>query len=196
MRSSIAERSGAARAIGARRGFHLVDRGREFLALRPRRREFAAQRGERFFQRLHARRGSRIGRRSRGLAGFGLQAGDARGEIVDRAALSCGAGGAAGWIAGQPSIQPTPITSAAATAPETGATIQGETGAGAGRRVRRRRWRLGRGFGVAAASLACAVSLVTSVASRSMVGGARLGRSESGSDPCFRACHRPSQRFP
>ena len=45
------------------------------------------------------------------------------------AALSCGAGGGAGWIAGQPSIQPTPITSAAATAPETGATIQGETGA-------------------------------------------------------------------
>jgi hypothetical protein len=45
--------------------------------------------------------------------------------------LSCGAGGAAGCIAGQPSIQPTPITSAAATAPETGATIQGDTGAGA-----------------------------------------------------------------
>src|SRR3954447_14469821 len=49
------------------------------------------------------------------------------------AALSCGAGAtAAGGIAGQPSIQPTPITSAAATAPEIGATIHGETGAEVG----------------------------------------------------------------
>ena len=103
-------------------------------------------------------------------------------------------------MAGQPSIQPTPITSAAATAPETGATIQGETGAGAG---------TGCGAGSAAVQSRCrlprlqtrglgvrlrapqyppslspfAVSLVTSVASRSIVGGSRLGRSDSGSDP-------------
>src|SRR5207245_7700755 len=52
-----------------------------------------------------------------------------RAVSASMAVLSCGAGGAeAGWIAGQPSIEPTPITSAAATAPETGATIQGETG--------------------------------------------------------------------
>ena len=105
----------------------------------------------------------------------------ARGMGRRRFLSGAGALTAAGWIAGQPSIQPMPITSAAATAPESGATIQGDTGAD------------GTESGVAegasavasdgAASLAGAVSLVTSVALRSMVGGSRLGRSESGSDP-------------
>src|SRR5262249_23467264 len=47
------------------------------------------------------------------------------------AALRRGAGAGA-CTAGQPSIQPTPITSAAATAPEIGAIAQGDTGLGFG----------------------------------------------------------------
>ena len=119
-----------------------------------------------------------------GLPALDLEPGDARGEAVDRWQLSCGAAGAeAGWIAGQPSIQPTPITSAAATAPETGATIQGETGGKPAQSAGDARGpsgdgsgcRLGRRFR-AIASAALFVSLDTSVASRSMVGGARFGR--------------------
>src|SRR6185369_10422017 len=43
------------------------------------------------------------------------------------ALVTCGAAGGA-CTAGQPSIQPTPITTAAATAPESGAMTQGEIG--------------------------------------------------------------------
>src|SRR3954463_10208122 len=97
-------------------------------------------------------------------------------------------------MAGQPSIQPTPITSAAATAPEMGATIQGETradaatGCGAGSATGASAAASdaaasGAAASGAAASLGFAVSLVTSVALRSIVGGSRLGRSESGGDP-------------
>src|SRR5215470_12356208 len=47
------------------------------------------------------------------------------------AVVTSGAAGGA-CTAGQPSIQPTAITSAAATAPDSGAITQGETGAEAG----------------------------------------------------------------
>jgi hypothetical protein len=110
------------------------------------------------------------------------------------AAVSCGADGAdAGWIGGQPSIQPTPITSAAATAPETGATIQGETGGEAGGETASAGGSstddtgvasgAGAGSGPDGASAELFVSPDTTVASRSMVGPARFGRSEPGSDP-------------
>jgi hypothetical protein len=117
------------------------------------------------------------------------------------AAFTCGAADG-GWTAGQPSIQPTPITSAAATAPEKGAITQGEIAGdipdvpdGA--------------LAVAAGSAGCSDAacsgagsacgllspgsvtasvastfgaVVTSVASRSMVGGARLVRPASAGD--------------
>src|SRR5215207_6798380 len=98
-------------------------------------------------------------------------------------------------MAGQPSIEPTPITSAAATAPETGAMIQGETGRDGGASTGDTDGASGQGScgcscggsgegsdGVsddASAALDSAgllVSLDTSVASRSMVGGSRFGR--------------------
>ena len=114
-------------------------------------------------------------------------------------AVSCGADGAdAGWIGGQPSIQPTPITSAAATAPETGATIQGETGGEEGGETDSAGGSSTDDTGVASGAGAASgsdgasaelfsaellVSPDTTVASRSMVGPARFGRSEPGSDP-------------
>lgn len=113
-------------------------------------------------------------------------------------AVSCGADGPdAGWIGGQPSIQPTPITNAAATAPEIGATIQGETGLDAGGVTDGETVSAGCSSaddtgGVSDAGAASAsddasaelfASSETTVASRSMVGAARFGRSEAGSDP-------------
>src|ERR1700738_3975949 len=77
-------------------------------------------------------------------------------------------GAAAG--AGHPSIQATQITSEAATAPETAAMTQGEIAAEGASEMR---------SGCASAS-AFRVSPDTSVASRSMVGGARLARPGSG----------------
>ena len=97
---------------------------------------------------------------------------------------TCGAAGGA-CTGGQPSIQPTAITSAAATAPENGAISQGEIGRrrrrldgllarlrlrGAASRVGGFRLRLGRG----------GVSPDTLVASRSIVGGSRLALPASG----------------
>src|SRR6202790_4263350 len=72
--------------------------------------------------------------------------------------------------AGHPSIQATQITSEAATAPETGAITQGEIAAEGS-------WELRSGC---ASASTFRVSPETSVASRSMVGGARLARPESG----------------
>jgi hypothetical protein len=98
------------------------------------------------------------------------------------AELGWGESGAAGCTAGHPSIQPTPITNAAATAPETGAMIQGEIGRGAGVEAGGGAGASGGGSGGTSPAAGC-VSLETWLASRSMVGGARLGRSESGNDP-------------
>ncbi len=119
------------------------------------------------------------------------------------AALSCGAGGAeAGWIAGQPSIQPTPITSAAATAPETGATIQGETGREPAHRPVTPReppaWAR------ATARTALRTMPRQRSSSRSILRSPRdrwsAARASAGPDraaiQCLRACHRPSRRFP
>src|SRR5258706_6606854 len=93
------------------------------------------------------------------------------------AALTWGAVGVAG-TAGHPRIQPTPITSAAATAPETGAITHGEIGAEGSREMRSGS---GSDCGSGRASApALRVSLEISDASRSMVGGARLARPESG----------------
>src|SRR3984893_9915302 len=110
------------------------------------------------------------------------------------AALTWSGAGVAG-SAGQPSIQPTPITSEAATAPESTAITQGETGAdgrsetGAGGACP------GTDSGPApdpdpgpvpeadpggSPPPALRVSPDTSEASSSMVGGARLGRAASG----------------
>src|SRR5271154_4554795 len=119
-------------------------------------------------------------------------------------ALICGALGAGG-TAGQPSIQPTAITSVAATAPEVGAITQGEieegetegetegeiaaAGAAAGspddaladELLSGELWsgELCGACSGAAPPAAFLVSL-TSLASRSMVGGARLTRLGSG----------------
>ncbi len=120
------------------------------------------------------------------------------------AALSCGAGGAeAGWIAGQPSIQPTPITSAAATAPETGATIQGETGRDGGSATGEL---LDGSFGDLGRGLSHGLGrrLGESSSSRSTLRSPRgrwsAARASAGPNraaiQCLRACHRPSQRFP
>src|SRR5258705_5873435 len=91
------------------------------------------------------------------------------------AALNGGAEDVAGKTAGHPKSQPTQITSEAATAPETAAMTQGEiAGAGSGE--------LGSGCAASgcASSPAFRVSPETSDASRSMVGGVRLARPESG----------------
>src|SRR5467141_1532366 len=107
------------------------------------------------------------------------------------------AAGVAG-IAGHPRIQPTPITSEAATAPETIATTQAEIGAAAGsgdegcgdegswdedpwdRGSSDGGWEICSG-GVS--SPAFRGSLDTSDASRSIVGGGRLARPTSGEGP-------------
>jgi hypothetical protein len=81
----------------------------------------------------------------------------------------------AGKTAGHPSSQPTQTTSEAATAPETAAITQGEiAGEGSGE--------VGSGCALSGctSSPAFRVSPDTSDASRSMVGGARLARPESG----------------
>ena len=93
------------------------------------------------------------------------------------------AAGVAG-IAGHPSIQPTPITSEAATAPETIATTQAEIGAAAGSRDEgswdEDPWETCSGR---VSSPAFRGSLDTSDASRSIVGGGRLARPKSGEGP-------------
>ncbi len=92
------------------------------------------------------------------------------------AALNGGAEDVAGNTAGHPSIQPTQITSEAATAPDMAAMTQGEI-AGAGSRD------VGSGCvpsGGCTSSPAFRVSPDTSDGSSSMVGGVRLARPESG----------------
>ncbi len=51
-------------------------------------------------------------------------------DEISLSAVSVAWGAEAGCTAGQPSIQPTPITNAAAAAPDTGAMTQGEIGVG------------------------------------------------------------------
>ena len=82
-RSLIADRSGGG---GDSRGadFIVIDERGQFLRLRARGGKFSAQRGGRFLQRLDARRCRRIGCGGRRRAGLGLDAGDARGQTVDR----------------------------------------------------------------------------------------------------------------
>jgi hypothetical protein len=89
--------------------------------------------------------------------------------------LTGGAEDVAGKTAGHPSIQPTQITSEAATAPDMAAMTQGEI-AGAGSRD------VGSGCvpSGCTSSPAFRVSPDTSDGSRSMVGGVRLARPESG----------------
>ena len=122
---------------------------------------------KRFLQRIKARgrRGIRGG--YRGLAGFGLNAGNARGEVIDGSGVGLGRGRRRG--PGHPNIQATQITSEAATTPETAATTHVEIAAEACSET---------GSG-GASPPAFRVSPVTSDASRSMVGGARLARPES-----------------
>ena len=67
-------------AVAARRGFHIVDGGREFVALRPRCREFGAQRGDDFSS--ASMRAAAAGSGT-GLPTFGFESGDTRGETVD-----------------------------------------------------------------------------------------------------------------
>ncbi|MGY4328545.1 hypothetical protein ACVWWG_002962 [Bradyrhizobium sp. LB7.2] len=137
------------------------------------------------------------------------------------APVTCGAAGGA-CTAGQPSIQPTAITIAAATAPENGAIIQGEIDGDTDADATEDRSSAGSGCGSALASsnlaasdlassdlassgltssdlacscAACSVAAAcgwpatscgwveTSVASRSMVGGVRLARLDSGANP-------------
>src|SRR6266404_7329289 len=87
------------------------------------------------------------------------------------AALACGAAVGGGTSPGHPQNQATPITSAAAPAPKTAATTAEEIAVLEGHR----KDRLG-----SAPAPAFWVSPDISVASRSMVGGARLARPESG----------------
>ncbi|MGY4381208.1 hypothetical protein ACVWZ3_008847 [Bradyrhizobium sp. i1.3.6] len=68
------------------------------------------------------------------------------------ALVTCGAAGGAS-TAGQPSIQPTAITIAAATAPENGAMTQGETGADAGAEATAASACAGSGSGLASSDL-------------------------------------------
>ncbi len=106
------------------------------------------------------------------------------------AALNGGAEDVAGKTAGHPKSQPTQITNAAATAPDTGAMTQGEIAAAGSSETGSSEmglwedgsWEDGSsetGSG-GASSAAFRVSLDTSDASRSMVGGGRLARPESG----------------
>jgi hypothetical protein len=73
--------------------------------------------------------------------------------------------------------------------------IQGETGFGAGSETGGAEGSSGAGS-LGVSPLACGGALETSVASRSMVGGARLGLSWSGNDPFSSGLSSTMQRFP
>src|SRR5581483_3607188 len=127
------------------------------------------------------------------------------------ALVTCGAAGGA-CTAGQPSTQPTAITRAAATAPENGAMTQGEMAVGAAAVLMSSRSGSAlvvsalvvstlASSGLACSEFACQALtcsvdgpasgstttscgwVETSVASRSMVGGVRLARPDSGAIP-------------
>ena len=106
-------------------------------------------------------------------------------------ALSCAAGGGACTV-GQPSAQPTAITSAAATAPEIGAIAQGEIGLASRYDTFIRRWPGRRRFSLRLGRFLRARGDV----GRLQVDGGRLTPGPAGITRRardLRACHRPSQ---
>ena len=187
MRSLMADRSGApADSRGA--DLTIVDGGGELFRLRALAGEIGAQGGERFLQAVDARGLRRIGRGGHGLGVFDSRPAMRAARSSTAAALTAGAAGAAGASPGHPEQprrrrapapprrRPTapgsrPTTSRISAPPE-------PTTVSAARRPRIRQTR---------------VSPEISVASRSMVGGARRARPGSGgSFDLVRACPRPS----
>ncbi len=113
---------------GGRRGLYIVQRARGLLGLRAQIGDVAAQGANGFFP---ARRSARPSPdRPTGLPALASTAATRPFRASTVALVTCGAAGGA-CTAGQPSIQPTAITTAAAAAPEIGATTQGDTGADA-----------------------------------------------------------------